>query len=1495
MKSTGSVFKIPFIVGIIIMLFFLSLILTYFGNKTFAAGSESNFVDAIPDAISNINYSAVENHVRFFSSLNSRVTGYPGSLQAASYIIEKFKEYGLIVDVHKYSMAIPYDEGSYISVVLPSGKETNITAYALWPNGVQTSFSNRGIIGKLVYVGSGSLEELHGKNLTDSIALMDFNSESNWILVANFGAKAVIFIEPSETNYIESLKKTVPVPINVPRLYVNRSVGSFLKELAEKGVTVEVFPKMKWREIEAYNIIGMVRGEKWPNEVIIVSAHYDSWSVVPAISPGAEDSLGVSSMLEMARYFSIHRPQRTIWFIAFSGYWEAITGEADWIEKYVYTTDVLNGTLKILLQIDLDFSTETNSVDLLYTSPPNWQGAQAEFGSLFAPIGSKVQNYVGAISSILYNETNQTTDNLLRQNFLGGQFLWGTQPGFAQPQGFYMLESAQLIQTRLLGFTVRTQWATRERWLTPINDLRFIEWRNFRPQIQMSLAIVFGFVNDPNLGFSYTPPTRFDPSWWWRGLLPSYITLEGKVVEFNISRGWYTPVSGALVRMYYGDPNSYLVWPFLTRSTFSDSNGSFTFYGLRAAFGTSFDAWKFDEETGEITYTVDYGYYGTARGISGGISNTVVPMTNPSNLLIPVFRCSQVSVLEILDPRNLRRAIPWSYIPIGSFSVYERNTKTTPLFYSLYYAPSYGIASAFVQSKTDVVITFIPIPGEDPRPLLIYANSTIANPEGSGYIVEGNTIIRNSAFQASKDMFLIAEKRYKDISSLNVRNLYVEKLLNMTSFYLKEAESAYKALDYEKAYSSSLLGLSLASKTYNEVMSLQLESSYSLLFFTALLLPFSFFFEKLVFSYEGKKRIVSIISVLLFSFLVFYFVHPAFHVMTLAPMSIIGVALFYFELVVILILSGKIKESIEQFSTRILGYHKVTTEKLGVTLHSLFTSVDEMRQRPLTSLSVLLTIIILVAAQSAFLSLSYEITTQRASYPRIPPFNYILVKNGYGIPPDRMGGIFDVKYVQSLYALVGNNFYVSPRVWLYPVATYPNGISIRLISSEGRAYTIAPLVILGLSKEETKVRFNVSSFDQNDVIISDAVASQLKVKLGDKLYLRGVGLNLTVVKIITENSTNFNDIDGYSLLPIDPIVSPELSRGVLVRPNVMPQALSLSNVIIIPWRVALDFGGFISSIALIPKVNVSETVFEEIGNSLPVITRTTVYVGYNNQTYSMNAIFSYVIHGWELVMPTIVVLSALNIISAMVSSVYQRKKEIVIYTSLGLSPLGAILMFLTEALSFAITAIIIGYLFGFALNGLFIYFGLLPKTFSFNFTSVFIIVSLGVTIGSCLIAAMYPAIVASKMIVPSLERKWKFPTQPKGNLWELPLPINVRDKIEAVAFLAYLKEYYEGSGAERPGYVVTEITSFKPELGFLTLKAGLTPLESGTYQEVKIESVFNESYKVFNFFITLRKLSGSYEIWLSRNFDFVDDIRKQSLLWSSLPQDHKKRYFSIIQ
>lgn len=63
---------------------------------------------------------------------------------------------------------------------------------------------------------------------------------------------------------------------------------------------------------EVINVVTEIAGSKFPNEIIEVSAHYDT---VPR-APGADDNgSGISTMIEMIRIFKIFPPQRTIRFV----------------------------------------------------------------------------------------------------------------------------------------------------------------------------------------------------------------------------------------------------------------------------------------------------------------------------------------------------------------------------------------------------------------------------------------------------------------------------------------------------------------------------------------------------------------------------------------------------------------------------------------------------------------------------------------------------------------------------------------------------------------------------------------------------------------------------------------------------------------------------------------------------------------------------------------------------------------------------------------------------------------------------------------------------------------------------------------------------------------------------------------------------------------------------------------------------------------------------
>jgi Zn-dependent M28 family amino/carboxypeptidase len=69
---------------------------------------------------------------------------------------------------------------------------------------------------------------------------------------------------------------------------------------------------------------GEIRGDKYPDEVIILGAHHDTVGAMgmpPAVnSPGACDNASaVSILIELARMYEVDRPSRTLWLCSFGG------------------------------------------------------------------------------------------------------------------------------------------------------------------------------------------------------------------------------------------------------------------------------------------------------------------------------------------------------------------------------------------------------------------------------------------------------------------------------------------------------------------------------------------------------------------------------------------------------------------------------------------------------------------------------------------------------------------------------------------------------------------------------------------------------------------------------------------------------------------------------------------------------------------------------------------------------------------------------------------------------------------------------------------------------------------------------------------------------------------------------------------------------------------------------------------------------------------------
>ncbi|MGC8935452.1 MAG: M28 family peptidase [Thermoproteota archaeon] len=1445
----------------------------------------------VPD-FSSLNNSRIAEDVNFFSSLGSRVTGYPGSYLAAGYIYEVFSKLGLRPTVQNFSVVSPIDGND--SVVVTVGKSRySFKAYSLWPNLVQTCKTpESGISGKLIYVGKGTYQELNDKVINNSIVLMDFNSGDNWVNVAALGAKGIIFIESKESNYAEARSKFLLTPVYVPRLYISHNESEVLLTLLNSSneVYVTIKNEMVFKDVVGQNIIGIVRGTEFPNDVIIVSAHYDTWSVVPAVAPSEDEATSISTLLEFARFFATHPPKRTIWFVAFSGHYQGLAGARAFVDKYFYSDEVVNGSLKIFAQIDLDFSTELKSISILS------QGFFYRYGS--TTIQTKWTGWLQSKLQDLINLANSKLGSSVSVTFgFSSEGWWGAQ---VAP---YILDSEPLSMAHGLGFSIRTN-GLRFHFGLPLKQT--VNYDNLWPQAYVSFVIVFGLSNSPDWGVQWSQvfPAISGRS---RTLIAAgatdvagFITVNGRVVTFNITKGWYDPLPNAIVAIFPGSPG-YTNYPFQILYTFSDSNGKFQVkglgYGLAPSIGYyTFLPFKINESNGLIEYAPDFGQYG-AQSIPNGYQLTV----DPTNVTAVAFKANTVVLFNIFDYQAQRPLIfrdprvPTNVWLNTRFSVSLLNARTLgpDISWGYFIVPDDKLLVVFTQPHVRFV-TYVTIGPLLTLEVLLTNTSTFSIPpyDFSGYEAKDNEELHlNALFESSKNLFTTSNNRYVVLKSSSVWNPLIENSLSDAVSYKELFNVSSKSLNYLSTIQASLALVSLSSKAYVGVMGLINDVPVSSIFIIAFLALFSFLVSATFFSAQGTKLILSSgISFIVMTAL-FYYVNPIFKVAAnflMAPLSVIIVLFF---LLVTFLFSSEASTTLKEIRTRIIGTHYV--EK-GLTSFSIITfpyAIEQMKKRKLRTFLVMFSIASVVYA---FVSLT-SISVYQAVLPSSVPegkiyYSGVLIKTDILQQPS---GAFDYSLLTVLEKF-SNSCIIAPRVWWYPESVAGRYVSTALISNSSK-YGIS--AVIGLTPNEYYV-YNYSKaligssrwFNDNDyysAIIPYEAAEQLKVKVGDSISFEG--LKLKVVGVVNSSVlSTFVDFDGYLDTPVNPIL-PSLVLGVVQEPTYAPTQWNL--VLIVPYRLAKDLGGYLASVSLVTKDHKSAQILaKKIANvySIPL------YVSSESGPKFYSPVISYGSSGLSIALPLIVI-GAASISAAILGSVKERGRELYVYSAVGLPPSGSALIFITEAIIISILSIVPSYFLGIITNSALISNKLLPENFTLNATSISVIMAILAGVASTLLAMAYPIYLASKLITPSLERRWKIPTKPKGNIWEIPLPFSLTEEREVNGVYVFLEEYFKAHSSETPDpFIVRSIkTDIKNKVQELLVS--LMPLESGVYQRATISSKFYEDVRKFDFVLRLEKIEGTPDTWVVLNYGFVDAVRKQLLTWRLISEQDRAKYINLAE
>jgi len=219
---------------------------------------------------------------------------------------------------------------------------------------------------------------------------------------------------------------------------------------------------------------------------------------------------------------------------------------------------------------------------------------------------------------------------------------------------------------------------------------------------------------------------------------------------------------------------------------------------------------------------------------------------------------------------------------------------------------------------------------------------------------------------------------------------------------------------------------------------------------------------------------------------------------------------------------------------------------------------------------------------------------------------------------------------------------------------------------------------------------------------------------------------------------------------------------------------------------------------------------------------------------------------------------------------------------------------------YGIVSAVIGYIIGVILINLAYAANLMPSNFYPNYSSSAILLVLVLCICTVLLSTLYPAIKSSRLVTPSFVRKWRRPSRPLGDDWVFNFPFIFEDQA-LKGILAYIKEYLMMHSTAGAGSFASEEVSYikleepRTPSGWvpaLKAKIWLAPFEMGIRQTIILRPI-PEREDRNSFSLLMHRDAGFRDTWLNANEYFMDNIRKQFLLWRALPPKDKEKYLNM--
>jgi hypothetical protein len=1414
--------------------------------------------------------------VTHFASNGSRLAGMPGADSAAAYIERTFRQLGLR-DVRRESfpVAIPVDEG--FELQLPDGD--TVPLQGLWPNLVRTpSLPSAGLRGPLIYGGDGALESLEGAAIDSAVVLLEFNSWNRWLDAAMLGAGAVLFIEPDSTSYVQGAQKFLQVPVRTPRFWLSRRHAERLRQLAD-GRQVVLTGRMTWQQRQAHNILAFLPGTDpaLAEQTVLLEAYYDGMSVVPALAPAAEMGVSAAALLEIAAALTADPPARPILFAATSAHHLGLRGMSELLNRHFrlepHFAERLAEPLPLALAICLDLSSGGDRLGIWNSSPDLYRRR------FFAPFGKTFVRLAAAHGPALGYGDGTPLHNGITP--VGGVTWQNLVPGGVR-------SSAELaLDAGLPSLALVTVDDARLRVDSPLDLPSAVRYDNLLRQTQLLAVLLRDALNEAQLFPEFR--ARFVDS--LKGVLARVLTFPRRSIAPD------RPRPGAVIALRTGSGKSAKG----VRETFyaiADESGQAEILGLRGG-GARIEAYYLDPTDGEILYAPNKGeqakIYKSDLTLGWWLTEAAVIL----------FPCVATDFYEAVDPRFLNR--------LSEMQVYDGTNGTPQEFgYALGIGTDEPVGVLFTRPGERVKMTMSAgLMGLRFALLNATASATRAASRGTGYETIGPGALTQTSWRAARDMWHLNEYRIEEMRRFAISNRRVDQLHAQAATFLQQAEGARDGQHWAEFVRLSRAALGFEARAYPDVTDTQTDVVHGVVFFMALLIPCAFFTERLLFAAADiRRQIAGFALIFVVVWTAISFVHPAFELSSPLVILLAFVILALAVFVLFLVLS-RFNASMRDVGTEAVLVHDTDISRLGASYAAFMLGISNMRRRKVRTALTFTTLMLLTFTVLSFTSVQTRLHFSRVERDGGAPYVGGLIRSRtWEALPQSTHDFVLAEFARGA-SVAKRSWYAPKRKNLIPLVHGDRQVHARglvgLSPQEQRVSGLHGALVAGqwfTQERESSCLLSVHLAGLLGLVPEDAGRAEVEL-FGERLLVRGIFDGAA--------AEGFLDLDGEPLTPVD---FTTLGAGVLADQQkqeqlaILEQAppstelvsfthLAARDVIILPYQLVRELGGSLQSVAmrfddpvgarkriegLLARLAV--TIFA----GLPAEASTTDQA----RAWTYNSIGVTSLGGLsEQLVPALI--ASLIVLNTMLGAVYERLREIGIYSSVGLAPLHISFLFIAEACVYAVLGVVAGYLVGQVTAKILIVGGWMGAL-QLNYSSVAAMGATGLVMAVVVLSSLYPARIAARLAVPDVTRRWEMPEIDGDDLaFRFPFTVSAFEIRSLCVFLvAYLQAYSEesiGSFYTQQTHL-QELTPASDTTGYrIDTQIWLAPFDLGVSQDLVLTARPAEAgRRVFEIFLEVHRRSGEPASWHRTNQRFINLLRKQFLIYRTLSASVKQEY-----